>query len=59
MAGDEKLESHKEEEVDKNSQRLETRVIHSGELEPRIEGAVNMPIFQSATFEYWGEQTYH
>ena len=45
--------------MDKNSQRLETRVIHSGELEPRIEGAVNMPIFQSATFEYWGEQTYH
>ena len=42
----------------RNSEKLETRVIHSGELKPRIEGAVNMPIFQSATFEYGGEEAY-
>ena len=42
----------------RDSQKLETRVIHSGELKPRIEGAVNMPIFQSATFEYGGEEAY-
>ena len=42
----------------RDSQKLETRVIHSGELKPRIEGAVNMPIFQSATFEYGGEKAY-
>ena len=42
----------------RNSRKLETRVIHSGELKPRIEGAVNMPIFQSSTFEYGGEESY-
>jgi len=26
---------------------------------PRIAGAVEMPIFQSATFEYAGEKSYH
>jgi cystathionine beta-lyase/cystathionine gamma-synthase len=30
---------------------LETRVVHAGEPDPRIEGAVTTPIFQSATFE--------
>ena len=39
--------------------RIETKVIHAGEPEPRIEGAVTMPIFQSATFEYGGEASYH
>ncbi|MCK5351753.1 PLP-dependent transferase, partial [bacterium] len=34
---------------------LETQLIHAGEPEPRIEGAVSMPIFQSATFQYAGE----
>ena len=37
---------------------LETQLIHAGEPEPRIEGAVSMPIFQSATFEYSGESQY-
>jgi cystathionine beta-lyase/cystathionine gamma-synthase len=36
----------------------ETKLIHAGEPEPRIGGAVSMPIFQSATFEYKGEKTY-
>ncbi|MFQ5677086.1 MAG: trans-sulfuration enzyme family protein [bacterium] len=38
---------------------FDTRVIHSGEPEPRIDGAVSMPIFQSAMFEYAGETSYH
>ncbi len=38
---------------------IETKLIHAGEPEPLIGGAVAMPIFQSATFAYRGEQTYH
>jgi cystathionine beta-lyase/cystathionine gamma-synthase len=38
--------------------RLETKLVHAGEPRPRIEGAVEMPIFQSATFEYRGERRY-
>lgn len=30
---------------------LDTQLIHAGEPEPRIDGAVSMPIFQSAMFE--------
>src|SRR5215475_11573478 len=33
-------------------QRLDTKLIHAGEPSPRIQGAVSMPIFQSANFEY-------
>ncbi len=39
--------------------RIETKLIHSGEPRPRIAGAVAMPIFQSAMFEYAGETSYH
>lgn len=39
--------------------RLETKLIHSGEPKPRIQGAISMPIFQSATFEYKGEASYN
>jgi cystathionine beta-lyase/cystathionine gamma-synthase len=35
--------------------RIETKLIHAGEPRPRIGGAVTMPIFQSAMFEY-GDQ---
>ena len=38
---------------------LETKVVRSGEPSPRIDGAVVMPIFQSAMFEYSGETSYH
>ncbi len=38
---------------------LATKLIHAGEPEPRINGAVSMPIFQSAMFEYAGETNYH
>lgn len=40
-------------------QHLETKLIHAGEPEPLINGAVSMPIFQSATFEYSGQSSYH
>jgi cystathionine beta-lyase/cystathionine gamma-synthase len=37
---------------------LETKLIHAGEPEPLINGAVSMPIFQSSTYEYTGETSY-
>src|SRR3989454_11725522 len=37
---------------------IETKVIHAGEPRPRIAGAVVMPVFQSATYEYAGEKSY-
>lgn len=43
----------------KPSPRLETKLIHAGEPSPRIHGAVSMPIFQSANFEYGDELDYH
>jgi cystathionine beta-lyase/cystathionine gamma-synthase len=39
--------------------RIETKLVHAGEPLPRIAGAVQMPIFQSATYEYGGEGNYH
>jgi cystathionine beta-lyase/cystathionine gamma-synthase len=45
--------------MEKTDHRIDTKLIHSGEACPLIEGAVSMPIFQSATFEYSGEQDYH
>ena len=42
-----------------NYKRIETQLIHAGEPRPRIAGAVEMPIFQSAMFEYAGETSYH
>ena len=43
----------------KPPQHLETKLIHAGEPEPRIQGAVSIPIFQSAMFEYGNESDYH
>jgi cystathionine beta-lyase/cystathionine gamma-synthase len=40
------------------TRRLATRAVHAGEPDPRIEGAVSIPIFQSATFETSGEESY-
>jgi cystathionine beta-lyase/cystathionine gamma-synthase len=39
--------------------RIETKLVHAGEPRPRIAGAIAMPIFQSAMFEYAGETSYH
>lgn len=38
--------------------QLQTRAIHAGREQPRIEGAVITPIFQSSIYEYHGEN-YH
>ena len=43
----------------KSYKHLETKLIHAGEPDPLINGAVSMPIFQSAMFEYTGETSYH
>jgi len=37
---------------------LFTQVVHAGEPNPRIEGAVSMPIFQTANFENGDETSY-
>src|SRR2546430_6076579 len=37
---------------------IETKAIHAGEPRPRIAGAVVMPVFRSATYEYAGEKSY-
>src|SRR5713226_1896779 len=42
----------------KDMPRIETKLVHAGEPNPRIAGAVVMPIFQSAMFEYAGEKSY-
>src|SRR6266567_6880745 len=42
----------------KSSEKIETRIIHAGEPSPRIQGAVVMPIFQSAMYETAGERSY-
>jgi cystathionine beta-lyase/cystathionine gamma-synthase len=44
--------------MENSFKRIETKVIHAGEPEPRILGSVAMPIFQSAMFEYAGETSY-
>jgi cystathionine gamma-synthase/cystathionine gamma-lyase/cystathionine beta-lyase len=38
---------------------IETKLIHAGEPEPRIEGSVAMPVFQSTLFETAGTPGYH
>ncbi len=38
--------------------KLQTKLIHAGQPRPRFAGAVNVPIFQSSTFEYAGEGRY-
>src|ERR1700758_2920964 len=45
--------------MNQSYKHIETQLVHAGEPLPRIAGAVEMPIFQSATFEYAGEGSYH
>jgi cystathionine beta-lyase/cystathionine gamma-synthase len=44
--------------MDEKDLCIDTKLIHAGEPAPRIMGAVSMPIFQTAMFEYSGEKTY-
>jgi cystathionine beta-lyase/cystathionine gamma-synthase len=43
----------------KTTRKIDTKLIHAGEPEPLIQGAVSIPIFQSSTFEYTGQESYH
>jgi len=45
--------------MDVQYNNIATKVIHCGEPEPRLSGAVVLPIHQSAMFEYTGEESYH
>lgn len=38
----------------KEARTIPTKLVHAGEPDPRPEGAVRMPIFQSATYEFDG-----
>ena len=40
-----------------NKLKLDTQAVHAGE--PRIQGAVSMPIFQSSTYAFSGNLDYH
>jgi len=42
-----------------NDIRLATKLVHAGEIRPGVLGAVSLPIFQSAMFEYAGAAHYH
>jgi cystathionine beta-lyase/cystathionine gamma-synthase len=44
--------------MDSKTHRIDTRLIHAGEPEKRIGGAVSLPVFQSSTFEYTGQSSY-
>ena len=44
--------------MSKKDMSFDTKLIHAGEPDPRIEGAVSVPIFQSSTFEYTGQTDY-
>ena len=41
------------------TRKIDTKLIHAGEPNPLIQGAVSIPIFQSSTFEYAGQESYH
>jgi cystathionine beta-lyase/cystathionine gamma-synthase len=45
--------------MERTFKHLETKAVHAGMPRPRPSGAVIMPIFQSANFEYAGEASYH
>ena len=45
--------------MDEHFRHLETKLILAGEIKPLIMGAVSMPVFQSSTYEYSGQTSYH
>lgn len=44
--------------MSENYKRIETKLVHAGEPVPRVEGAVVLPIFQSSSFDFTGEEPY-
>jgi cystathionine beta-lyase/cystathionine gamma-synthase len=49
----------RERAMEKIKREIDTKLIHAGEPDPLILGAVSIPIFQSSTFEYAGQESYH
>ena len=49
----------KENPMAKDYKNIRTKLVHSGEPDPRIEGAIAMPIFQTAMYETFGGEGYH
>jgi cystathionine beta-lyase/cystathionine gamma-synthase len=45
--------------MSKTFTRIETKLVHAGEPDPKLAGAVVTPIFQTAMFESAGESDYH
>jgi cystathionine beta-lyase/cystathionine gamma-synthase len=45
--------------MNKNLKRIETKLIHAGEPDPKIGGAISLPIFQSSTFQTVENTGYH
>ena len=45
--------------MSRTKREIDTKLIHAGEPDPLIQGAVSIPIFQSSTFEYAGQESYH
>ena len=45
--------------MSKKYTNIETKLIHAGEPDPRIEGAVSIPVFQTAMYETEGGTNYH
>ena len=43
----------------KKYKHIDTKLVHAGEPDPKIDGAVAMPIFQTAMFETYGDADYH
>jgi len=54
-----KINNKENASMPSQSDRIETKLIHAGEPDPLIHGAVSMPIFQSSTFQYTGQSSYH
>jgi cystathionine beta-lyase/cystathionine gamma-synthase len=52
------LREGEEDAMGRDSRRIDTKLVHAGEPSPRIEGAVVLPIFQTAMYESAGEDRY-
>jgi cystathionine beta-lyase/cystathionine gamma-synthase len=45
--------------IEKERLGIDTRLVHTGDPEPRVLGAVSPPIFQSANYEFAPAENYH
>lgn len=49
------IHSQGDKNMTETFKHIETKIIHAGDPKPPIKGAVNLPIFQSSTYEYKGQ----